>query len=234
MVIVPNNQVDWTLSWQVPFWWDCNSWILSSWTCWLAFAWSVLWSFTVAITDEVITQANEKFADISDVINPNAYTKLAASFSDISKEGLNLINKVLKPVVSFFADNSGALIGLLIVFSSTVLNKAIPAIKQLGENLQDKLGKSLSAASISFSKFLKKQADFKQGFSNIFDKTSPAIRNIQRDLENLAKTEGIKLLPGETVDNKLVNQLTQDVLRSEKGGPYIYESVKGRPVDALN
>jgi hypothetical protein len=53
-------------------------------------------------------------------------------------------------------------------------------------------------------------------------------------LENLAKTEGIKLLPGETLDNKLVNQLTQDVLRSEKGGPYIYESIKGRPVDALN
>lgn len=53
-------------------------------------------------------------------------------------------------------------------------------------------------------------------------------------LENLAKTEGIKLLPGETVDNKLVNQLTQDVLKSERGGPYIYESIKGRPIDALN
>lgn len=53
-------------------------------------------------------------------------------------------------------------------------------------------------------------------------------------LENIAKTEGIKLLPGETIDNKLVNQLTQDVLKSEKGAPYIYESVKGRPLDAKN
>lgn len=57
MVIVPNNLVNWSLSWQVPFWWECTSWVLSSWTCWLAFAGTVLWSFTVAITDEVITHA---------------------------------------------------------------------------------------------------------------------------------------------------------------------------------
>jgi len=52
-------------------------------------------------------------------------------------------------------------------------------------------------------------------------------------LENVAKTQGIKLLPGETIDSKLFNQLTQDVLKSEKGAPYLYESVKGRPADAI-
>lgn len=57
MVIVPDTQVDWTLTWQAPFWFDCTSWVLSSWTCWLAFAWSVLWAFTVALNDEVITHA---------------------------------------------------------------------------------------------------------------------------------------------------------------------------------
>jgi len=56
-VIVPDNQVDWTLSWQVPFGFDCNSWVLNTWTCWLTFAWWVLWAFTVAINDEVITHA---------------------------------------------------------------------------------------------------------------------------------------------------------------------------------
>jgi len=52
-------------------------------------------------------------------------------------------------------------------------------------------------------------------------------------LENIAKTQGIKLLPGETIDSKLFNQLTQDVLKSEKGAPYLYEAVKGRPADAI-
>lgn len=57
MVIIPNNTVDWTLTWQVPFWFDCDSWTLNTWTCWLPFAWLTLWAFTVAINDEVITHA---------------------------------------------------------------------------------------------------------------------------------------------------------------------------------
>lgn len=57
MVLVPDSQVDWTLAWQVPFSFDCTSWVLSSWTCWVAFAWWVLWAFAVALNDEVITHA---------------------------------------------------------------------------------------------------------------------------------------------------------------------------------
>lgn len=57
LVLIPDSQVDWTLVWQVPFSFDCTSWVLSSWTCWLAFAWWVLWAFTVALNDEVVTHA---------------------------------------------------------------------------------------------------------------------------------------------------------------------------------
>lgn len=57
MVLVPEVNVNWSLTGQNPFWWDCNSWVLSSGTCWLSFAWPTLWAFTVAINDEVITHA---------------------------------------------------------------------------------------------------------------------------------------------------------------------------------
>lgn len=57
MVLVPEVNVNWSLAWQNPFWWDCDSWVLSSGTCWLSFAWPTLWAFTVAINDEVITHA---------------------------------------------------------------------------------------------------------------------------------------------------------------------------------
>lgn len=56
-VLIPDNQIDWTISWQVPFGFDCDSWVLSNWTCGLTFAWTVLWAFTAAINDEVITHA---------------------------------------------------------------------------------------------------------------------------------------------------------------------------------
>jgi len=57
MVLVPNQDVNWTISWQVPFGFNCNTWILSSWTCWLPFSWLTMWAFTIAIADEVLTHA---------------------------------------------------------------------------------------------------------------------------------------------------------------------------------
>lgn len=56
-VVVPDNQVDWTLTWWVPFAFNCNTANLNTGTCWLPFWWLVLWAFTVAINDEVITHA---------------------------------------------------------------------------------------------------------------------------------------------------------------------------------
>ena len=49
------------------------------------------------------------------------------------------------------------------------------------------------------------------------------------DLENAAKIAGIKLLPGETLDNKMVAQLTEDVLKSDLGSDYIFAAIKDRP-----
>jgi hypothetical protein len=56
------------------------------------------------------------------------------------------------------------------------------------------------------------------------------------DLENAAKIAGIKLLPGETFkDNKMIAQITEDVLQSDLGSAYIYQAIKNRPkkVEAL-
>lgn len=57
MVMVPATQIDWTIVEQVPFWWDCTSGRLSSWSCWMTFAGLTFWAFTVALNDEVITHA---------------------------------------------------------------------------------------------------------------------------------------------------------------------------------
>ena len=72
---------------------------------------------------------------------------------------------------------------------------------------------------------------------------STAARLAQTSLKNVSKSEisqaqalertanqlGIKLLPGESMKDKAVQQLTADIIRSEKGSPFIYESTKGRP-----
>ncbi|MDD3303194.1 MAG: cadherin repeat domain-containing protein, partial [Candidatus Gracilibacteria bacterium] len=57
MVIVPNNQVDGTMSEQIPFGRDCTSGVLSSGTCGLTYAGLTFGAFTIAMNDEVITHA---------------------------------------------------------------------------------------------------------------------------------------------------------------------------------
>ncbi len=56
-VVVPTNKVDGTVVWWVPFSFTCTNATISSGTCWLPFWWLVLWAFTIAINDEVITHA---------------------------------------------------------------------------------------------------------------------------------------------------------------------------------
>ncbi len=56
-VVVPNEKVDWTLNGWVPFAINCDTTKLNTGTCWLPFWWLVLWAFTAAINDEVITHA---------------------------------------------------------------------------------------------------------------------------------------------------------------------------------
>ena len=48
-----------------------------------------------------------------------------------------------------------------------------------------------------------------------------------------ARVAGIKLLPGETLDDKMVTQLVEDILKTDQGSAYIYEAIKNRPKKVL-
>ena len=55
------------------------------------------------------------------------------------------------------------------------------------------------------------------------------------NLEEAARVSGIKLLPGETIDDPMAIQLIEDIIKTDEGSAYIYNSVKNRPdmVEAL-
>lgn len=54
------------------------------------------------------------------------------------------------------------------------------------------------------------------------------------NLEEAARVAGIKMLPGETLDDKMVGQLVEDILKTDKGSAYIYEAIKNRPKEVSN
>jgi len=47
-------------------------------------------------------------------------------------------------------------------------------------------------------------------------------------IEQQAKKSGVKLLPGEAFDNKQVQDLTETIVKSERGSPFIYSALKDR------
>ena len=88
-----------------------------------------------AFTNATLEQAREKFGQIE--LDANPYDKLAASFADLSKAGLNLLNKVLEPIVSIFAESTLALTGALALFASTISTQLIGGLSSYAEKARE-------------------------------------------------------------------------------------------------
>ena len=86
-----------------------------------------------AFLNETLTQGALKYGDLEGAVEPNAYDKLAASLQNLANTGLALINNFLNPFVQMLASNSGALMGGIILFASTILTTMIPALGQMAK-----------------------------------------------------------------------------------------------------
>lgn len=88
-----------------------------------------------AFANAVLAEAKDKFSEIN--IDANPYSKLLASLKDISYTGLNLVNNVLGPLVSYLGNSPTALASVLALVTSSLVSKAIPAIGQYRKGLED-------------------------------------------------------------------------------------------------
>jgi len=86
-----------------------------------------------AFLNETLTQGALKYGDLSDSVEPNSYDKLSGALQDLANSGLELINKFLNPFIGMLASSSGALMGGIILFASTILTTMIPALGQMAE-----------------------------------------------------------------------------------------------------
>ena len=80
-----------------------------------------------AFANEAITQGQEKFAAFAEV-EPDAFSRIAASLTDMAQSALNFVNKGLVPIVDFLSKNKlflGAAFGIVAV---TLLRQVIPAL----------------------------------------------------------------------------------------------------------
>ena len=98
-----------------------------------------------AFMNAVLEEGESKFAALGDVpVNP--YTKLAATFADLTTNVLTFLNKGLEPLVSLLASSTPALVGALVIFASTVGKIAQPALAAFTGKLTSMAAKSKQAA----------------------------------------------------------------------------------------
>lgn len=87
-----------------------------------------------AFSSAVLTQLNTKFGELN--IDSNPYNQLLASLKNVASAGLEVVNKVLGPLVSLLAQSPTALLGVMGLIGLTLLKQAIPALSSWRENLE--------------------------------------------------------------------------------------------------
>ena len=67
-----------------------------------------------AFLNAVTEQGTRKFQEFADSVDPNVYSRLAASFADIAQSVLSFVNKALGPMIGFLVDNRILIVGLFL------------------------------------------------------------------------------------------------------------------------
>ena len=100
-----------------------------------------------AFINAINEQGIQKYGELADAVDVNPYDQLAASFGDLTKEFLSLINVALVPIIKFFTDSKVGLISIITLFGSTIITTMIPALGQMVQK-----SKAAAAAQLVLAK----------------------------------------------------------------------------------
>lgn len=101
-----------------------------------------------AFLNAVVEESTLKFGGLADEVEANPYDKLAASFTNLTKDTYNFINNTagVGSVINYLAENTSALIGVLIMFAGTISRQLVPGLYQMSEaalNANEKIKASI-------------------------------------------------------------------------------------------
>jgi hypothetical protein len=97
---------------------------------------------TQAVTNEILEQAESKYAAISKILDPDAFAlgQFGKEFSDLMDSFKLFVAEGLLPFVKFFKENVAALFGALLLFIKPILNSLLP-------NFDTAIAKSMARAT---------------------------------------------------------------------------------------
>lgn len=88
-----------------------------------------------AFLNAVTEQGTRKFQEFADSVDPNVYSRLAASFADIAQSVLSFVNKALGPMIGFLVDNRILIVGLFSAVAFAIGKQVVPALGAFTSNI---------------------------------------------------------------------------------------------------
>jgi len=85
-----------------------------------------------AFLNEALDQGAKKFGDVQEV-DVNPFDKLAASFRQLAESFLQVINVAVVPFITFLSQNVTALVGVMVLFGTSVAKHMVPALQDIGK-----------------------------------------------------------------------------------------------------
>jgi hypothetical protein len=150
-----------------------------------------------AFANAVLAEGEEKFGAIA--LQTNPYNKLLASLKNLTQEGLELVNKVLGPLIDGLSKSPVALGAAIAAVAAILLKQAIPALTQWRTELSEGVERASASAAQNLEYFRNYQQDIAQ----------TAARNINESVKNQVAVAG-------TAWKGLQKETRQGVLRSNE------------------
>lgn len=97
-----------------------------------------------AFANAVLEEGTKKFGSIN--LDSNPYTQLLASLKDLAQTGLEVLNKVISPIVGFLSKSPEALSVTIGALAAVLLKQAIPALGEFKTSLQASAETSLAVS----------------------------------------------------------------------------------------
>lgn len=151
-----------------------------------------------AFANAVTEQGLKKFGDIAKAAKANPYDQLAATFSNLTKTLFEGLNVALIPFVEFLSAKPTALIGVVSIFASGIINQLTPALSEMASEGKEKFealskaaDKAAKAVETKYQTALKKLPETKISPEG-FKKVEAAIRRGTDNLNDYKK--GLKSL----------------------------------------
>jgi hypothetical protein len=131
-----------------------------------------------AFANAVLAEGEEKFGAIA--LQTNPYNKLLASLKNLTQEGLELVNKVLGPLIDGLSKSPVALGAAIAGIAALLLKQAIPALTQWRTELSEGVERASASAAQNLEYFRNYQQDIAQ----------TAARNINESVKNQVAVAG--------------------------------------------